>query len=56
MVPDNLKAAVTKADCLGPEINPSYQALCRYYGIAPLPTRPRSPKDKAKADGAVLLA
>ncbi|AWF01351.1 TPA: IS21 family transposase [Pseudomonas aeruginosa] len=56
LVPDNLKAAVTKADRFEPEINPSYQALCRYYGIAPLPARPRSPKDKAKAEGAVLLA
>lgn len=39
LVPDNLKAAVTKVDYLEPAINPSYQALCRYYGIAPLPTR-----------------
>lgn len=56
LVPDNLKAAVTKADRFEPDINPSYQALCRYYGIAPLPARSKKPKDKARAEGAVLLA
>ena len=30
LVPDNLKAAVTKAHRYEPEINPSYQAMCRY--------------------------
>lgn len=56
LVPDNLKAAVTKAHRYEPEINPSYQAMCRYYGIAPLPARSRKPKDKAQAEGAVNLS
>lgn len=56
LIPDNLKAAVTKAHRFEPEINASYHALCRYYGIAPLPARPYTPKDKARAEGAVLLA
>ncbi len=56
IVPDNLKAAVTRADRLAPEVNESYQAMCRYYGIAPLPARAYHPKDKARAEGAVLLA
>lgn len=56
LVPDNLKAAVTKAHRHEPEINPSYEALCRYYGIAPLPARAKKPKDKARAEGAVNLS
>lgn len=56
IVPDNLKAAVTKADRLAPEINESYQAMCRYYGVVPFPARAYRPKDKARAEGAVLLA
>lgn len=56
IVPDNLKAAVTKVDRFEPKINESYQAMCRHYRIAPLPARIYRPKDKAKAEGAVLLA
>ncbi|WP_161790299.1 IS21 family transposase, partial [Pseudomonas aeruginosa] len=56
LVPDNLKAAVTKAHRHEPEINPSYEALCRHYGIAPLPARSKKPKDKARAEGAVNLS
>lgn len=56
IVPDNLKAGVTKADRLMPEINESYQAMCRYYGAIPFPARAYHPKDKARAEGAVLLA
>ena len=56
LVPDNLKAAVTKAHRHEPEINPSYEALCRHYGIAPLPARAKKPKDKAQAEGAVNLS
>lgn len=56
IVPDNLKAAVTKAHRFAPEINESYQAMCRYYGVVPFPARAFRPKDKARAEGAVLLA
>lgn len=56
VVPDNLKAAVAKADRLAPEVNQSYQAMCRYYGIVPLPARAYRPKDKPRAEGGVLLA
>lgn len=56
IVPDNLKAAVAKADRLAPEINESYQAMCRYYGVVPFPARAYHPKDKARAEGTVLLA
>lgn len=55
VVPDNLKAAVTKADRFSPVLNESYRAMCRYYDIVPLPARAYRPKDKARAEGAVLL-
>ena len=56
IVPDNLKSAVTKADRHSPVINQTYQAMCRYYNVTPVPARPYKPKDKARAEGAVLLA
>lgn len=56
IVPDNLKSAVTKADRFFPVINETYKALCRHYGITPFPARSRKPKDKARVEGAVLLA
>lgn len=55
IVPDNLKAAVTKADRFSPVINESYNALCRYYGTVVFPARARKPKDKPRAEAAVLL-
>ncbi|WP_168167785.1 IS21 family transposase [Duganella sp. HH101] len=56
IVPDNLKAAVTKADRFFPTINESYQAMCHYYGTTPFPARARKPKDKPKAEAGVSLA
>lgn len=55
LVPDNLKAAVTHADRYVPEINRTYQDMAAHYRTAVLPARPRRPKDKAKAEAAVLL-
>lgn len=55
VVPDNLRSGVSKAHRYEPEINPSYQDLARHYGIAVVPARVRKPKDKAKAEGGVLL-
>lgn len=56
VVPDNLKAGVTKADRFAPVINESYNAMCRYYGTYVFPARPREPRDKSKAEAGVLLA
>lgn len=56
IVPDNLKSAVTKADLRFPVINETYQKMCGYYNVTPFPARPYKPKDKARAEGAVLLA
>jgi transposase len=55
LVPDNLKSAVSKACRYEPDINPTYTELVTHYNTAVLPARPYRPKDKAKAEGAVLL-
>jgi len=55
VVPDNLKAAVIKPCRYEPQINASYQEMAEHYGTAVLPARVRKPKDKAKAEQAVLM-
>ncbi len=49
LVPDNLKAAVTRASCYAPKINDTYAEIAAHYGTAILPTRPCKPEDKAEA-------
>lgn len=56
VVPDNLRAGVTRPDRYDPELNPSYADLARHYGVAVIPARVRKPRDKAKVEQAVLLA
>lgn len=53
-VTDNLKAGVLRA---GNEtvLNPTYLEMGRHYGTVILNTRVRKPKDKAKAEGGVLI-
>ena len=53
-VPDNLKAAVSKACIYDPVINPQYQEFAIHYGTAIVPARARKPQDKAKVENAVL--
>lgn len=53
-VPDNLRSGVTRAGA-DPTINRTYRELAEHYGVAVLPARPRSPKDKARAEFSVLL-
>ncbi len=53
VVPDNLKAGVTKAHRYDPDINPNYQHLSEHYGVAIVPARAAAPKDKAKVENAV---
>jgi len=54
-VPDNLRSAVTKADRYEPTLNENYLKLARHYNTAVMPARPYKPKDKAKAENAVLI-
>lgn len=55
IIPDNMKAAVTRADKYEPGINVAYADFASYYGIVVLPTRPYHPRDKALVENAVLI-
>jgi transposase len=55
IVPDNLKSAVTNPDRYEPIPNTTYHEMASHYGTAIMPARPRKPKDKPKAEAAVLL-
>ena len=55
VVPDNLKSGINKACRYEPDTNPTYADFIDYYGTAVLPARPYKPKDKAKAENAVLV-
>ena len=56
LVPDNLKAAVLRADWYDPELNPKIAAFCEHYGTVLLPTRPRTPRHKGKIERGVGYA
>ena len=56
LVPDNLKAAVIKADRFDPDLNPKIQSFCEHYGTTILPTRPRTPRHKGKIERQVGYA
>lgn len=56
LIPDNLKSGVTKPDRYDPDLNPTYRDMAIHYGTAVMPARVRKPRDKAKAEGGVLLA
>jgi transposase len=53
VVPDNLKAGVTKTHRYDPDINANYQHFSEHYGFAIVPARVREPKDKAIAESTV---
>lgn len=53
LIPDNLKAGIHKAHRYDPDLNQTYAALAQHYGIAIIPTRIFSPRDKAKVENAV---
>src|ERR1700682_2079830 len=55
LVPDNTKVAVIKACLYEPQVNRTYAEMAAHYGTAVLPTRPRRPRDKAKAEACVLM-
>jgi transposase len=55
VVPDNLRAGVSKAHRYEPDANPTYQDMASHYGIAVLPTRVRRPRDKAKVEAGVQV-
>jgi transposase len=56
LVPDNLKTGITHPCRYEPNINPTYQDLAQHYGTTVIPARTGHPRDKAKAESAVLVA
>ena len=56
LVPDNLKAAVLKADFYDPDLNPKIVAFCEHFGTVLLPTRVRTPRHKGKIERGVDYA
>jgi transposase len=55
-VPDNPRVGVTKASKYEPLLNRTYEDLSAHFGAAVIPARPYKPRDKAKAEVAVLIA
>ena len=55
LVPDNTKTAVTKANRYESELNRTYKEMADHYGCAIVPTRPRSPTDKAPVETGVQI-
>jgi transposase len=50
VVPDNLKAAVTRAHRYEPVLNRTSTDLAQHYGFAVIPARAAKPRDKAKGE------
>lgn len=55
IVPDNLKAAVTKADRYEPHLNETLSDFALHYQTTILPARSNKPRDKALVEGAVNI-
>jgi transposase len=55
LVPDNLRAGVTRAHRYEPDLNRTYQEMAAHYGAAVIPARPAKPRDKAKIEVGVLV-
>jgi transposase len=55
VVCDNTRTAVHKADRYEPDLNPAFSGMAGHYGIGVIPARVRKPRDKAKAEAAVLV-
>lgn len=53
LVPDNLKTGVIKNTRSELVLNRSYHEMAEHYGTAIIPTRVRTPKDKATVEGTV---
>ena len=55
VVPDNLKAAVSRAHRYEPTLTRTYAELAQHYGVAIVPARPARPRDKAKVEVGVQV-
>lgn len=55
IVPDNLKAAVTKSHRYEPTLNQAFEDFAQHYDTVVLPARAYKPRDKALVEGAVRI-
>jgi len=55
LVPDNLRAAVTKSSRYEPKVNETFADFAEHYETAVLPTRAYKPRDKAIVENAVRI-
>src|SRR5215217_7559848 len=55
IVPDNLKAAVTKSHRYEPTLNETFESFAQHYDTCILPARAYKPRDKALVEGAVRI-
>ena len=55
LVPDNLRAGVSRACRYDPDLNPTYQEMAMHYGVGVVPARPYRPRDKAKVEVGVQV-
>lgn len=55
IVPDNLKAAVTKSSKYEPTVNETFLDFAEHYGTTILPARAYRPRDKSLVEGAVKI-
>jgi transposase len=56
IVPDNPRPLVSRACRYEPDLNPAYQDFAEHYGVAIVPARVATPRDKAKVEVAVQVA
>jgi len=56
LIPDQLKTGVTDSNRYEPGIQRTYDEFALHYGTCVIPARPARPRDKAKVEGAVLIA
>ncbi len=55
LVPDNLRAAVTKSSRYEPKVNETFADFAEHYETAVLPTRAYKPRDKAIVENTVRI-
>ena len=55
-VPDQPRTSVSRPSRYEPGINPTFLEMAQHYRTAIIPARPAKPRDKAKVEGAVLIA
>jgi len=55
IVPDNLKAAVTRSHRYEPTLNQAFEDFAQHYDTVVLPARAYKPRDKALVEGAVRI-